>query len=73
MGKGSILKEGNLYLMNPKNILLFNERRDTAMKKPVKEYETDYEVSEESETYYGNCESCNKCNDTNMSCGLINR
>lgn len=37
------------------------------MKKPIKEYETEYVISPESESYYGNCESNNT-----ITCGLFN-
>ena len=35
------------------------------MKKPVKEYKTNYPVDTSVEMYYGNCETCNNCNSGN--------
>ncbi|MDD5901684.1 MAG: hypothetical protein PUC73_12415 [Lachnospiraceae bacterium] len=43
------------------------------MKKPEKEYEVEYPAEEDTETYYGTCESCNSCNQGNSSCGLLNK
>lgn len=48
------------------------------MKKPVKEYETEYAVSPESESYYGSCESgnfssCNSCNESTNTCSKKNK
>ncbi|MDD5901683.1 MAG: hypothetical protein PUC73_12410 [Lachnospiraceae bacterium] len=33
------------------------------MKKPLKEYEIEYPIEETMNNYYGNCESCNSCNE----------
>ena len=41
------------------------------MKKPVKDYKTEYPVDEKMKQYYGNCESCNECNNGN-SCIAFN-
>lgn len=44
------------------------------MKKPVKDYKTDYPVDEKMKQYYGNCETCNQCNDCNdgNNCNGVN-
>lgn len=45
------------------------------MKKPEKDYdyEVEYPVDENVESYYGSCEYCNNCNGNNTSCGLFNK
>lgn len=42
------------------------------MKKPVNNYAADYPINKELKQYYGNCESCNSCNDGHSSCIVIN-